>query len=340
MVSIVYLGSQLLRRGFSLKQHLAWSHLLVLLLSLSHIWRTWLVVQLLLILRTRTCNSDSFFSDLWGRVERWAKLIKTFAHHFSTCGKWNWITAAWGSCCQKCCLFPLLDTFLRLHISIFSILLHLSSFKLVGICLHDLIAFTVVKTWRAIYSFRLPIQVVLIRLFYLVTRLVQIVVLAFWAVFKVFQGTVVGVIFKRNCRVEHLNHFTWQWEFIWLLRRLWILRVDNNLLSVIVLPLRLIFLNEANLCSKYSAWILLLHLVLVYRLFNCWLQLFRFNLSMTHDRGRVVNIDEIVFVQVFNSQISIASTGKVYPLEGRSDVRRWRIQIDSLLRFCIHECIA
>ena len=292
MVCIVDLGGQLLRRRLSWKQHLAWSHLLIWLLSLGHIRRTWLVVKLLLILRTRSCNTNSFFSNLWGWVERRAKLIQAFAHHFSTCGKWNWITAAWGSCCQKCCLFPLLHTFLRLHISIFNILLHLSPLKLVGICLHNLITFAIVKTWGTVYSFWLPIRV-LIRFFYLGIRMVRIA-LVFRAIFKVFQGTVVGVIFKRHCRMEHLYHFTWHWEFSWLIRRLWILRV-NNLLSV-VLPLRLIFLNEANLCSKYSTWILLLHLVLVYRLFDCWLQLFRFDLSMTHYRRWIVNIDKIIFV--------------------------------------------
>ena len=336
VVCIVDLGRQLLRRRLSWKQHLAWSHLLIWLLSLGHIRCTWLMVKLLLILRTRSCNADSFFSDLCGWVEWWTKLIKTFAHHFSTCGKWNWITAAWGSCCQKCCLFPLLHTFLRLHISIFNILLHLSPLKLIGICLHYLITFAVVKTCGTVYSFWLPIYV-LIRFFHLVIGMVRIT-LVFRAIFKIFQGTVVGVIFKRHCRVEHFYHFTRHREFRWLIRWLWILRV-NNLLGV-VLALRLIVLNEANLCPKYPAWIFLLHLVLVYRLFYCWLQLFRFDLSMTHYRRWVVNIDKIVFVQVFNSQISIASACKVYPLEGGPDMRGWSIQIDSLLRFCVHECVA
>ena len=159
-VSVVNLSFQLVRWGlFSLKlQHLAWCHLIWLCsLCLSHIRCLLLALKLLLVNWARPCNPYSFLCDLWSWMERWAKLIKTFAHCLSTCGQGDWITFTRRCSCQKRNLLSLLLTFLWLHITVISILLHLPSFKFILICLHDLVAVAIVEALWTVHTFWLTI---------------------------------------------------------------------------------------------------------------------------------------------------------------------------------------
>ncbi len=182
-VSVVDLSFQLVRRGlFSLKlQHLAWCHRIWLCsLCLSHIRRLLLALKLWMVNGARSCNPNTFLCDLWSWMERWAELVKTFAHCLSTCWQWDRITFTRRCSCQKRDLFSLLLTFLRLHITVISILLHLPSLKFILICLHDLIAITIVEALWTIHTFWLTIILLLVHLSYV------LLTLASWAIFKVF----------------------------------------------------------------------------------------------------------------------------------------------------------
>ena len=54
----------------------------------------------------------------------------------------------------------------------------------------------------------------------------------------------------------------------------------------------------------------------------------------------VLYIDQVVLVEILNSKIAIASACEICPLQFRSYLRGWCIQINPLFRLCIEERVA
>ncbi len=49
---------------------------------------------------------------------------------------------------------------------------------------------------------------------------------------------------------------------------------------------------------------------------------------------------QVILVQIFYSQVSVATTREIYPLEDRPHICGWHIQIDALFRLRIHESVS
>jgi len=93
-------------------------------------------------------------------------------------------------------------------------LLELALLHFVRVSLHDLVTLTL-REGSVLYQVHgacvaVVGQAVLARLFVLLT-------LAHATVFKILKSTVVGVVFERHSRVEHLYHLTWLCELYLLL---------------------------------------------------------------------------------------------------------------------------
>mmetsp|Transcript_27695 Transcript_27695/g.36992 ORF Transcript_27695/g.36992 Transcript_27695/m.36992 type:complete len:93 (+) Transcript_27695:2661-2939(+) len=80
-----------------------------------------------------------------------------------------------------------------------------------------------------------------------------------------------------------------------------------------------------------------MHLEVVARDLDRAPQLLVLNLAMAHDWRWVMQIDKIVFIEVFHGQVAIASASEVDPSKGRSYLGRRRCQVDSLLRLGVQK---
>ena len=89
--------------------------------------------------------------------------------------------------------------------------------------------------------------------------LVHLIASAHAAIVKIFQASVVRVVFKRHRWVEHFNHLTWLLKFT---------SIVTGAVLRYVRYFRLILFNKADLCLEDLAGILVLHLVLIPWLFN------------------------------------------------------------------------
>lgn len=109
---------------------------------------------------------------------------------------------------------------------------------------------------------------------------------------------------------------------------------------MLVFGLRPILFDEADCSLENSTRILELKLASITRDFYGRSELMNLNLSMACYRRWIIDIDQIIFITIFDSKVAVTSACKIDPLDEWPDLGGRRIQIDSLLRFGIHEGIA
>ena len=168
--------------------------------------------------------------------------------------------------------------------------LNLSLFKLIGIGLHNLIALTLRKSLVR-GSVVLLLRYNLCR-WCLVIHL-KLITPAHTAIVKVFQLSIIWIVFKRHRWVEQLHHLTWPLKFS-LIVVTWTIFFSLSRL------LRLVFLDESDLGLKDFAWILLLHLVLILGNLYGWSELLWSDLVVSCHWLRIWQVYQVILIGIFN----------------------------------------
>ena len=126
--------------------------------------------------------------------------------------------------------------------------------------------------------------------------------------------------------MEHLDHLTGFREL--LLHMILHLSALRRLLRFL---LCLVLFYKADLGTENLTWEPFLELECVLGHFDRRSESRRLDLSVTHHWIWIVHVDKIVLICIFHCEHPVASTGDINPLYLLSYVRRWRIQINTLL---------
>lgn len=99
-------------------------------------------------------------------------------------------------------------------------------------------------------------------------------------IIKIFKLSVLRVVFKRHCRVEHFYHFTGFWKIhLLLLLGSWLWNLRN---------FRLICLDETDLALKDLTWVFKVNHVLISWNFYGRSELLWLNLVVIHNRSWIM----------------------------------------------------